>query len=970
VEQNIFFFSKTDITTNPIHPSGITLPTHSTCGTLSNNTKIDRNRQSLEHHQPFSSFRTFDMTITKDLSKKGRKGAKTAAGLPTANSANSANRMETSPTTSAPIHSVEATHPAHSAHGEGDNLLQATAAAQQEHTAEEMDVDDESIPGGGNINDVSSFFSDLSVDLPSAENLLAEIKEQMETNRIKMATIDQHIAAKALQNARLKNSGVNDPNVALYLTQLKERRDELAMVADDLATSFKNLAASSSPLPPAANNNPADTDSDDESVNTTSTSQLYYKKNKKLPVKLQSHWPTYKGAGGMHAYSFIDIFTTRLRLELGDDIFFEHGPTYLCLLTTNVALQDRLITAFNKLGEETVSLDLMEQTFIDVCMTQHERERSVEELMKIGRIPGESFEKFAQRVRRLSKSHRIERNSSVVLACLKKCVTGDQMNMVNNFYLHAVKNARTHIPETIDDFCTALEKLNGPDDARDSFDYSQYLEEEERRKNKSRDQRDNRDNRDRRDHRNRRDNHAKQYCDKCHKNTNHHTDDHVECDYCKKTGHEEKDCHTKQREQRGNNRFSNRNSRDRNSRDNNRHQPYGDSYRPNGSSGRDNRDSRDNRNNQRDSDRNYGKQNTYRSNSYVHDDDYYIELNEMYSLPSSEQTRADEPPTDLEFMQLVHLVDSVRITEGRETNKDTEKLTINDEALNAFETVVYNELSLHDGVRITLPLYFDDVRYEALLDTGATRSFIDLSVVKQANLPIRKANGNIFLGHKKMHVARTGYTDDITIECNNHTIMANFEVFELKHPFVIGLDLMNRIGLSIAGIDDGRDSAQRLPPPKDDEIPSILPLTTPKEELTKEFAKEKSNFLLTIADALQANSEIPQSSHCPLPEMKVSLEVPSRTVLFRRPRVFAQQQQHIFDEQVDKWIKDGVITKAPPGNPHNNTLTLAAKKDLFGNKTKWRVCLDPRPLNKLLPDENHPVHLISDNLQQKVGHEI
>jgi hypothetical protein len=167
---------------------------------------------------------------------------------------------------------------------------------------------------------------------------------------------------------------------------------------------------------------------------------------------------------------------------------------------------------------------------------------------------------------------------------------------------------------------------------------------------------------------------------------------------------------------------------------------------------------------------------------------------------------------------------------------------------------------------------------------------------------------------------------------------------------------MHRIGLSISGIDDGRDSAQCLPPPKDDEIPFILPLTIPKE-LTENFAKEKSNFILTISDALKANSEILQSSHCPLPEMKLSLEVSSCTVLFRRPRVFAQQQQHIFDEQVDKWIKDGVVTKAPPGNPHNSTLTLAAKKDLFGNKTKWRVCLDPRPLNKLLPDDNHPVPL-------------
>jgi len=151
---------------------------------------------------------------------------------------------------------------------------------------------------------------------------------------------------------------------------------------------------------------------------------------------------------------------------------------------------------------------------------------------------------------------------------------------------------------------------------------------------------------------------------------------------------------------------------------------------------------------------------------------------------------------------------------------------------------------------------------------------------------------------------------------------------------------------------------------------SIFPLTTPEEELTSGFIEAKAAFMSFIKTALEENTQIPHSSHCPIPEMKVSLEVPKGTVLFRRPRIFAHAQQPIFDERVNKWIQDGVITKAPAGNPHNNTLTLASKKDLLGHKTKWRVCLDPRPLNKLLPEDNHPVPLISDILQQIGGHAI
>ena len=58
-----------------------------------------------------------------------------------------------------------------------------------------------------------------------------------------------------------------------------------------------------------------------------------------------------------------------------------------------------------------------------------------------------------------------------------------------------------------------------------------------------------------------------------------------------------------------------------------------------------------------------------------------------------------------------------------------------------------------------------------------------------------------------------------------------------------------------------------------------------------------------------------------------------------------------------------MITLAPAGNRHNNTLTLAAKKDANEEKTLYRVCLDPRPLNAYLPDDNFPVPLISDIMQ-------
>ena len=47
------------------------------------------------------------------------------------------------------------------------------------------------------------------------------------------------------------------------------------------------------------------------------------------------------------------------------------------------------------------------------------------------------------------------------------------------------------------------------------------------------------------------------------------------------------------------------------------------------------------------------------------------------------------------------------------------------------------------------------------------------------------------------------------------------------------------------------------------------------------------------------------------------------------------------------------ITRAPPGCPYNNPLTVAPKKDDNGQLTGFRVCLDTRRLNLALVDNDH-----------------
>lgn len=218
---------------------------------------------------------------------------------------------------------------------------------------------------------------------------------------------------------------------------------------------------------------------------------------------------------------------------------------------------------------------------------------------------------------------------------------------------------------------------------------------------------------------------------------------------------------------------------------------------------------------------------------------------------------------------------------------------------------------------------------------------------------------------------RIGRTDSLEIEYNEQIVCAPFEVINnCCHSFLVGMDLFHRLSLSISGLENPNKDATLLLEPNEVTKPSIVPDKVPAEENLLEFINIRKLFLAMIQDSLEKNGLISQSSSCPVPEMKVYLPVRKGISVFQRPRQFPEKQQSISDEEVTKWLKDEVNTLAHAGNPHNNTLTLAGKKDKDGNKTPWRVCLDPRPLNKELPEDNYPIPLISEIIGRLAGNSV
>jgi len=805
-----------------------------------------------------------------------------------------------------------------------DELHEETSPSDHElqsdiDDAEPMDVDSDVIAAPSSVSHVapvapSPALSTLSTTT-SGEDIIAQAKARL---NIQYAELKEASAAVLMATMLCTSAdAIHQPQAQRDLNKAIELRDKLQATCTAIQEALNMTVRLYSTSPTEGNKVGTASTTSTNATNTTAVPYGDYRSSNGVRIKIQPEWPVYKRGGPTAAYDFFDAFARQVVPVLARETFARDGHVYLIQLMKDAASQDLLHTAFEKsvTPSTVVTLDLLETTFFEHCLSSAERENAVTELLQLGRQAKESFEQFAGRILTIMRRLRIQEDNQLVLALIKGCLSASYLNQVYVWHnmLNPPAPGTSTLPKTYKDFCAALSKIPGPEEVRIDRKSDDTMSSS------------NKDTR--------------KFCKTCNKQTNHVTKDHVECGYCTKPGHTREECHTRKKDQERNSRgpghrnndrrntSRERSHRDRSSRqrsrsrdrNDDRFKPYGDSYRPNGS--RNDRDSKGTSNND------------LWSRRYHEHNDNNISLNELSLSSSSQALTGTDTISDSDFARVVHLFDAQSLDERNKNKSSDMNPNIHEATLNDFETIKYDDLSLTDGARIIIPLYFDGETYDALLDSGASRSFIDVSVVQRAKLRTHRVSGNIFLGHKEMHVARMGRTDDIAFECNKRSIMASFEVFELKTAFVIGMDLLHRLGIAMSGIEDGRDSAQRLPPPIPDEKPSIVPLTTPEEELTSGFIEAKAAFMSFIKTALEENTQIPHSSHCPIPEMKVSLEVPKGTVLFRRPRIFAHAQQPIFDEQVNKWIQDGVIAKDPAGNPHNNTLTLASRK------TSW----DTRP---------------------------
>ncbi|KAG0221015.1 hypothetical protein BGW42_008345, partial [Actinomortierella wolfii] len=171
--------------------------------------------------------------------------------------------------------------------------------------------------------------------------------------------------------------------------------------------------------------------------------------------------------------------------------------------------------------------------------------------------------------------------------------------------------------------------------------------------------------------------------------------------------------------------------------------------------------------------------------------------------------------------------------------------------------------------RIIIPVRFDGQTYDALLDTGASSSCIRHDIALKHGRTVEPVDGSISLADEAMTIPRIGLVSNVEIQYGPYTVSAPFDALNCHYPFIIGIDLFNKLGFSISGYFASSAEPNIVPDP--DELDDSENDTSDSED-DPEFQRMRQECLQAIEEKLQENAAIPKNSHCPIPGMELKLD--------------------------------------------------------------------------------------------------
>ena len=141
-------------------------------------------------------------------------------------------------------------------------------------------------------------------------------------------------------------------------------------------------------------------------------------------------------------------------------------------------------------------------------------------------------------------------------------------------------------------------------------------------------------------------------------------------------------------------------------------------------------------------------------------------------------------------------------------------------------------------------------------------------------------------------------------------------------------------------------------------------MTQTPAHLQQDFEPRRKLIMINLDPHLKINAAITGFCTDPASIIDLTVRAGDERHVHRPQYPLARSLWPVIDEILKKWLEKGTITNKVPKNcPFNSPLLAAPKKDIHGNKTGTRVCIDVRQLNKyLIEDDRFQLPRIPDLL--------
>ena len=271
------------------------------------------------------------------------------------------------------------------------------------------------------------------------------------------------------------------------------------------------------------------------------------------------------------------------------------------------------------------------------------------------------------------------------------------------------------------------------------------------------------------------------------------------------------------------------------------------------------------------------------------------------------------------------------------------------------------------GNAYEIPVTIADHKCLAFVDTGASHTCISENLVNELKLEIIPTKGVIQTASNNISIPRIGKVCNIEMQCGKFKDKVELEIIKdlVGPPILIGRELITKLGFNVFGLPFMHEEAA---PPAESIIEPINQIaTTMNSNEFPELEKSRKIILKILKNKIDINQNINPHEPCPIEQAEIYLPTPPNAVTYRRQYLLPLAVRDIVTKIVKEWLDEGVIEPAPVDSTFNTPIFIIPKKDANGIKSDFRPCLDYRPLNALIPDDNFPLPRIAEIFEALAG---